>query len=54
MGVNIGADVTYTITPRYGAGGFIRYAHGQVDLPTVSDLGVGGVQIGFGLRVRLF
>jgi hypothetical protein len=53
-GFNVGADVTYTLTPRYGIGGFIRYAKGSVDLPAISDLKVGGVQIGAGIRVRLF
>jgi hypothetical protein len=53
-GFNVGADVTYTLTPRYGIGGFLRYAKGSIDLPSVSDLKVGGVQVGGGVRLRLF
>jgi hypothetical protein len=52
-GINLGADVTYTLTSRYGIGGFIRYASGSVDLPAISDLKVGGIQAGAGIRVRL-
>jgi hypothetical protein len=40
------------LTRRYGVGAFIRYAGATVDLPSVSDLKVGGFQIGGGLRVR--
>jgi hypothetical protein len=54
VGVHFGADVTYTITPRYGAGGFFRYVNASADLPSVEDVGTGGTQIGVGVRVRLF
>ncbi len=51
-GGNIGADVNYMITPRYGAGFFLRYAGGSVDLAAAPNVKAGGVQIGVGGRVR--
>lgn len=53
MGFHMGVDVTYLITPRYGVGGLARYSFGSVDLDGASDsLGVGGFQIGGGVRIR--
>jgi hypothetical protein len=52
IGVNAGFDGTYLFTPHVGAGLFVRYAGGKVDLPSVPDLSVGGFQTGLGLRVR--
>ena len=52
VGVNIGIDGTYLITRNFGVGAFLRYAGASVDLSTVDDLGVGGFQIGGGVRVR--
>lgn len=52
IGANVGFDGSYMFTPRYGTGVFIRYAGGSVDLPTVSDLKVGGFRTGFGFRIR--
>ena len=53
VGINLGADVTYLVTPRFGAGVLLRYTHGSVDVPGATDsLAVGGVQFGVGLRVR--
>jgi hypothetical protein len=54
IGVHIGADVTYTITPRYGAGAFFRYVNASADLPSLEDAKTGGPQLGVGVRVRLF
>jgi hypothetical protein len=55
VGFNVGVDGTYTITQRYAAGAFLRYAGGSVDLKgsagTVKQ-DVGGLQLGAGLRVR--
>ncbi len=51
-GFNIGADLSYLLTPRYGIGGFLRYVGGSVDLPNVENLKVGGFQIGGGARFR--
>jgi hypothetical protein len=46
-------DVTYLVTPRYGAGVLLRYTRGSVDIEGANDsLTVGGFQIGAGLRVR--
>jgi hypothetical protein len=52
IGVNVGADLIYPLTSRYGVGGFIRYAGGSVDLASISGLKVGGIQAGGGLRLR--
>jgi Outer membrane protein beta-barrel domain len=51
-GVNVGLDATYLFTKRYGAGVFIRYNGGHVDLDSASDVKAGGVQIGIGGRLR--
>jgi hypothetical protein len=53
-GIHFGADVTYTITPRYGAGAFFRYVNASVDLPSAQNAETGGAQLGAGVRVRLF
>ncbi len=52
VGLNVGIDVTYPVAPRYGVGGFIRYAGGSVDLPAVEDMTVGGFQMGIGVRMK--
>lgn len=53
VGINLGVDVTYLVTKRWGVGGLARYTRGSVDLAGASDsLTVGGFQIGGGLRVR--
>jgi len=58
VGANIQVDGNYLLTKTrrfgaaFGAGVFIRYAGAKVDLPSVSDLHVGGFQVGGGLRVR--
>jgi hypothetical protein len=51
-GFNVGADLSYLVTPRYGVGGFVRYVRGEVGLPSVEELKLGGFQIGGGFRVR--
>jgi hypothetical protein len=58
-GFNVGADATYILwsndSVRVGAGGFVRYtkATGSVLLlATEQDTEVGGVQFGFGGRIR--
>lgn len=52
-GFNLGADVTYLITPRYGAGVLLRFTHGSADFDSADDsISVGGFQFGAGLRVR--
>jgi outer membrane protein with beta-barrel domain len=53
VGINLGVDVNYMFTPRYGAGLLARYAWGSVDLSGVTEsLSVGGFQIGVGFRYR--
>jgi opacity protein-like surface antigen len=52
-GVNVGADISYQITKLVGAGVFIRYNGGSVDLTTLSGVKAGGFQIGIGARLRL-
>jgi hypothetical protein len=54
VGVHVGADVTYTITPRYGAGVFFRYVTASADLPSIANAKTGGAQFGVGARIRLF
>ena len=51
---NIGAEVTYLVTPRYGVTGFLRYAGATAEFDGVEgrDLKVGGVHLGVGFRYR--
>jgi hypothetical protein len=51
---HVGMDVTYMITPRFGAGGFWRYGSASVSVPDVSGgkVDVGGLHLGIGGRVR--
>ena len=58
-GGHIGADVTYKLHDTngvaVGVGGFVRYAGAKADVQVINanvDTDVGGVQVGFGLRVR--
>lgn len=58
-GFNLGADVTYILwqndSMRIGGGGFIRYAAAETDvrlLVSDFDTTVGGIQFGFGARIR--
>ena len=45
-------DVVYNLKARYGVGGFVRYAGAKVDLPSIADANVGGMQAGGGIRIR--
>lgn len=47
-----GVDLSYRLNERYSVGGFVRYAGGEVDLPSVPNLKVGGVQAGGGIRFQ--
>ena len=47
-----GVDLSYRLNDQYSVGAFVRYAGGQADLPSVSNLTVGGVQAGGGVRYR--
>jgi hypothetical protein len=53
-GANVGADINYFFTKTFGAGFFLRWAGGSVDLnvPTPQNLSVGGFQFGVGARVH--
>lgn len=48
----VGIDLTYKLNERYNVGGFVRYLGGEADLPSVSKLKIGGVQVGGGIRFR--
>ena len=56
FGFILGADVTYMFAERFGAGSTIRYNRATADLSTSDgrtiSVGLGGLQIGGGLRVR--
>ena len=56
VGFTVGADMTYLITRRFGAGALVRYSAASVDLTTSGGgtitVDAGGFQIGAGLRVR--
>ena len=53
VGINLGVDVNYFLTPRYGVGFLARYTGGSVDFDAADDsLSVGGFQIGVGFRYR--
>jgi hypothetical protein len=51
-GINVGVDAQYMFTPIIGAGIFVRYNGGSVDLPDAAELKTGGAQIGVGARLR--
>jgi hypothetical protein len=48
----IGIDLNYQLNDRYRVGGFVRYAGGEVDLPSAAKLKIGGVQAGGGIRFK--
>ncbi len=58
VGVNVGVDGTYLVTPMIGVGAFIRYAGASIDLETPAGVTrdeepkAGGVQAAIGLRLR--
>jgi hypothetical protein len=53
VGLHLGVDTTYLLTPRYGIGVLARYVWASADLASATDnLTTGGFQIGAGLRVR--
>jgi hypothetical protein len=51
-GANVGVNLNYMYRPNYGGGVFLRYAGASVDLPSASNVKVGGFQLGIGLRLR--
>jgi hypothetical protein len=53
IGINLGADLQYMVSKRFGVGGIARYTWGSADIDGASHgLTVGGFQIGVGARVR--
>jgi hypothetical protein len=54
-GFNLGADVTWKLSGRWGVGGLVRYSRAELPLSVdgvdAGSLTVGGVMIGGGLRV---
>jgi hypothetical protein len=51
-GVNAGIEVSYMLSRRFSPVVFARFNGGTVNLPSVTDLKVGGVQTGLGGRFR--
>lgn len=51
-GVNVGVDLTYMFVRQVGAGAFMRYISGSVDLDSASGLKAAGFQVGVGGRLR--
>jgi len=45
-------DLVYSFLPKVGVGGFLRYAGAKVDLPSVPQANIGGMQAGGGVRLR--
>lgn len=52
VGPYVAVDVIYNLNPRYGVGGYARFAGAKADLPSVPDANVGGMQVGGGIRLR--
>src|SRR5262245_29499853 len=52
VGVQIGIDLRYTLNPRFGVGGFIRYTGGGGDLSEGVKIDAPGIQLGAGLRIK--
>jgi Outer membrane protein beta-barrel domain len=51
-GVNVGVDLSYMFIKQVGAGAFMRYNGGSVDLESAPGLKAGGFQLGLGARLR--
>jgi len=49
---NVGIELNRSLNDKYQGGLFVRYAGGEVDLPAVQKLKVGGVQVGGAIRIR--
>lgn len=56
VGLNLGVDGVYMLTPRIGGGVTIRYSGGSVDLPGAGGetvtVDAGGIQAAVGIRLR--
>lgn len=51
VGLNLGVDLQYMVTPKWGVGGLARYSWGSADFDGDS-LTLGGFQLGGGVRFR--
>jgi opacity protein-like surface antigen len=55
-GVNVGADITWTLTPHVGVGGLFRFSHASATYTAAPNneatATLGGLQAGAGIRVR--
>jgi opacity protein-like surface antigen len=51
-GIQVGADVRYMFTDLVGAGGFLRFTRASGDIVDGTDITVGGVQVGVGVRLK--
>ena len=55
-GFNIGADMTYAVTPTIGVAALMRYTRGTVEFnisdTQTADVKAGGFQIGGGVRLK--
>jgi hypothetical protein len=53
VGINLGADVQYMLTKKWGVGGLARYSWGSAEIASGSKkLTVGGFQLAGGARMR--
>lgn len=55
VGVNVGADFAYFLSPNVGVGGVAQYSGATVEMTTPSgtaDVKAGGFQVGGGVRLR--
>jgi hypothetical protein len=51
-GGNAGLDLSYHFNDLNGLGVFVRYVSGEVDLPALQHVKIGGLQVGGGIRAR--
>jgi Outer membrane protein beta-barrel domain len=55
-GFNLGADMTYAVSPTIGVGALIRYTHGGVEFnlsdSQTAEVTAGGFQLGAGVRLK--
>lgn len=53
-GAHVGIDLTYMVTPMFGAGAFLRAGSASVNVPSVNGgkVDVGGLNLGIGGRIR--
>jgi hypothetical protein len=52
VGFNVGAQINYLFQPQFGAGLFLGYDGGSLDLPSSADMHVGGFRVGLAFQTR--